>query len=50
MYICVAVTGRNPTLFCCIFNHVTTFKAVVQTVLLRLGEERGGGGGGGGGL
>ena len=29
------------------FNHVTTFKAVVQTVLLRGGEGRGGGGEGG---
>ena len=47
MYICVAVTGRNPTLFCCIFNHVTTFKAVEQTVLLRGGEGRGERGGGG---
>ena len=30
------------------FNHVTAFKAVVQTVLLRGGEGRGEGGGGGG--
>ena len=36
MYFCVAVTGRNSVAY---FKHVTVIKAVVQTVLLKLGRR-----------
>ena len=49
MYIYVAVTGRNPTLFCSIFQPCYCIQSCCadSSIKGRRGERGGGGGGGG---
>ena len=48
MYFCVAVTGRNPTLFCCIFQPCYYIQSCCADSSIKVGRGEGGGGGGGG--
>ena len=35
IYMCVAVLGRNRTLFCCVFGHVTALQVLKRRSLVK---------------
>ena len=39
IYMCVAVLGRNQTLFCCVFGHVTALQVLKRRSLVKGGAR-----------